>query len=155
MHAKELILLNFEEVRRRSIKVWSALPAESLHWRPDDNAFTCADLIRHVLEGEYLYHQILLNKGSIAKTNPFEARAFLSVEDELAFARPYREGFLHYITTLHPDDLHTVEIDRSNVGYIRTLGDMLLRVAYHESIHTGQLLGYMRTIGVERPNIWD
>lgn len=46
-------------------------------------------------------------------------------------------------------------IDRSDVGYRRLLGDMLLRVAYHEAVHAGQLLDYLRTACVERPNIWD
>ena len=32
---------------------------------------------------------------------------------------------------------------------------MLLRVAYHESVHTGQLLDYLRTAGVPRELIWD
>ncbi len=41
------------------------------------------------------------------------------------------------------------------MGYIRELGDMLLRVAYHESVHTGQLLDYLRTAKVKRPIIWD
>ncbi|KGX84977.1 hypothetical protein N784_11420 [Pontibacillus litoralis JSM 072002] len=40
-------------------------------------------------------------------------------------------------------------------SYIKKLGDMLLRVAYHESVHTGQLLDYMSTMRVARPNIWD
>lgn len=41
------------------------------------------------------------------------------------------------------------------MGYIRDLGDMLLRIAYHESVHTGQLLDYLRTAGVPRINVWD
>lgn len=30
-----------------------------------------------------------------------------------------------------------------------------MRIAYHEAVHTGQLLNYMRNMGVERPDIWD
>jgi uncharacterized damage-inducible protein DinB len=37
----------------------------------------------------------------------------------------------------------------------KILGDYLNRIAYHESVHTGQLLDYLRTIGIERPQIWD
>ncbi|MBJ8050318.1 DinB family protein, partial [Bacillus cereus group sp. N18] len=32
---------------------------------------------------------------------------------------------------------------------------MLMRIAYHEGVHTGQMLDYMRTMKIERPNIWD
>jgi hypothetical protein len=30
-----------------------------------------------------------------------------------------------------------------------------LRMAYHEAVHTGQLLAYLRAMGIPRPNIWD
>ena len=49
MNEVELILLNLEETRRRSIKVWKAIPEHMLNWKPDDEAFTCAEMIRHVL----------------------------------------------------------------------------------------------------------
>ncbi len=49
MNANDLIILNFEEVRRRSIKVWKAIPQQKLNWKPDENALSCAEMIRHVL----------------------------------------------------------------------------------------------------------
>ncbi|WP_274364563.1 DinB family protein [Paenibacillus thermotolerans] len=158
MNAIDMIVLNFEEVRRRSIKVWNGIPQQMLNWKPDENALTCSEMIRHVLEGEFLYHRILIGRGSKALSqisNPYEGRQFTSVEDELAFARPYREEFIRYIKSVNVTDLESVNIDRSDVGYVRTLGDMLLRIAYHESVHTGQLLDYMRTMKVDRPKIWD
>jgi uncharacterized damage-inducible protein DinB len=158
MTMNDLIVLNFEEVRRRSIKVWKAIPEQKLNWKPDREALTCADMIRHVLEGEYLYHQILIRKGSKGLSNlsnPFKEKNFTTVDNELAFAQPYCKNFLEYINSISVSDFETIRIDRSDVGYVRTLGDMLLRIAYHESVHTGQLLDYMRTMGIDRPNIWD
>ncbi|MBM7542797.1 putative damage-inducible protein DinB [Amphibacillus cookii] len=35
------------------------------------------------------------------------------------------------------------------------MGDMLLHVAYHEAVHTGQLLDYLRTADIPRGHIWD
>ncbi|MNW54697.1 DinB superfamily protein [compost metagenome] len=158
MNINDLIVLNFEEVRRRSVMVWKSIPQQLLNWKPDQDALTCAEMIRHVLEGEFLYHQILIRRSSKAISslaNPFETREFTTVEDELAFARTYREDFLNYVKLLSASDLEGVQIDRSDVGYVRMLGDMLMRIAYHESVHTGQLLDYMRTMGVDRPKIWD
>lgn len=158
MSNNDLLILNFEEVRWRSIKVWKAIPQQMLNWKPDADALTCAEMIRHWLEGEFLYHQVLIGRGSKAwsnLSNPFENRKFTAVDDELAFAKPFREDFLNYIKTLSVSDLENVQIDRSDVGYVRTLGDMLMRIAYHESVHTGQLLDYMRTMRIDRPNIWD
>lgn len=158
MNINDLIIFNFEEVRRRSIKVWKAIPEQMLNWKPDDGALTCAEMIRHLLEAEFLYHQILIGRGSetLSKlSNPFDNREFTTVDNELSFAQPYREDFLKYIKNINISDLENINIDRSDVGYVRTLGDMLLRIAYHESVHTGQLLDYMRTMGIDRPKIWD
>ena len=38
---------------------------------------------------------------------------------------------------------------------VRTIGDFVLRMAYHELVHTGQLLSYLRRMNVPRPEIWD
>ncbi|MEF2965820.1 DinB family protein [Paenibacillus sp. M1] len=158
MNANELIIMNFEEIRRRSIKVWKAIPQHLLNWKPDEEAMTCAEMIRHLLEAEYLYHQILLRRGSKGLSdvpNPFDAKEFTTVDEELKFAQPYRDEFLNYIKSININDFENIKIDRSDVGYVRTLGDMLMRIGYHESVHTGQLLDYMRTMGIDRPLIWD
>ncbi|WP_025716127.1 DinB family protein [Paenibacillus sp. 1-18] len=148
MNSVDLIILNFEEFRCRSVKVWRAIPEEMLNWKPDKDALTCAEMIRHLLQGEFLFHQVLLGRGSKALSNlfnPFEAKEFVSVDDELEFAQPYHEEFFKYVKTISIGDLENIEIDLSDTGgYVKTLGGMLLRIAYHESVHTGQLLDYMR-----------
>ncbi|KEK22934.1 DinB family protein [Bacillus gaemokensis] len=162
MNNIDFLLLNLAEVRRRSIKVWTAIPSNKLDWKPDAEALSCKEMIRHVLAAEYGYLQILKNRGSVQNpVYPFEARAFTSIQDELNFAEPYHEQFINFVKSLSNDDLEHIKIDRSDLtelgytGYIRSLGDMLLRIAYHEGVHTGQLLDYMRTMQIERPDIWD
>ncbi|MBM7587132.1 putative damage-inducible protein DinB [Bacillus pakistanensis] len=156
MNSIDLLILNFEEVRRRSIKVWDSIPEQYLEWKPDHEAMTCLEMVRHVLESEHYYHLALRNQGSLHHfESPFEKQPLVSVEKELEFAAPYREAFLEQVSQYKDEDLSTINIDRSDVGYIRRLGDMLLRIAYHESIHTGQILDYLRTAGVSRADIWD
>lgn len=162
MNNVDLLLLNLSEVRRRSIKVWTTIPEDTLDWRPDAEALSCKEMIRHVLEAEYIYLQILKNQGDAQNvTSPYETRAFTSVSDELHFAQPYHELFIDFIKSLSNEELENIKIDCSNLtelgytGYIRSLGDMLLRIAYHESVHTGQILDYMRTMQIDRPDIWD
>lgn len=156
MNSINLIILNFNEVRRRSIKVWTSIPQEKLKWKPDDNAMTCLEMIRHVLESEHYYHLAIKNRGSLSNfDSPYENRPFTSVNAELDVAEPYRKQFLDTIKSFSEEDLKNIKIDRSDSGYIRDLGDMLLRVAYHESVHTGQLLDYLRSAGIPRIRIWD
>lgn len=118
-----------------------------LNWKPVPDTLTCAEMIRHLLEGEFRYHQILIGGGSKALadlSNPFKNKD-----------KSYREDFLSYIKSLSASDLENVQIDRSDVGYVRYLGDKLLSIAYHESVHTVQLFDYMRTMGIDRLKIWD
>ena len=155
--AKEAIIWNLEETRRRSILLWRSLPDEWLGWRPDREAMSFGEMIRHVWGGSYSYHQVLLNGGSLAekKPSPFAGEAVQSVEAEIAMSQPYFQDLLTYVRSLSEEEIEHQVIDRSDVGYQRKLGDMLLRIAYHDSVHAGQFLQYMRMLGIPRPNIWD
>jgi uncharacterized damage-inducible protein DinB len=156
MNSIDLIILNLKEVRRRSIKVWTTIPDAKLFWKPDNEAMNCLEMIRHVLESEHYYHLAIRNRGSLTVYNsPYENRPFISVQNELDFAEAHRREFIDTIKSFSEEDLENIKIDRSESGYIRDLGDMLLRVAYHESVHTGQILDYLRTAGVPRTRIWD
>lgn len=156
MNAKELLILNFEEVRRRSIKVWKGISEEYLFWKPDGDAMNCIQMVRHVLEGENVYHHIILHRGELGDfESPLKSNPFSSVDDELKNAQPYREKFLKMVNGFTAKELEEVFITRKNLGKRRTLGDYLLRIAYHEAVHTGQLLDYLRTVKTVRPKIWD
>lgn len=156
MISGEVILLNFKEVRRRSVKLWEGIPAEFYFWQPDANAMHCLEMVRHVLEGEHLFHMIVNNRGNLGDyLSPWENRPYSNLHDELAFAEPYRNEFMESIRSFSSSDLTHVEIVRTEKGQKRRLGDYLLRIAYHESVHAGQMLSYLRTLGLERPLIWD
>ncbi len=156
MNAKELLILNFEEVRRRSIKVWKGIDEELLYWRPDADAISCIGMVRHVLEGENIYHHIILHRGELgAFESPLKSNPFSTIDDELKNAQPYREKFLQMVNALTVKELDEVYITRTTLKQHRKLGDYLLRIAYHEAVHAGQLLDYLRTAKVARPKIWD
>ena len=156
MNSTEIILLNFSEIRRRSIKLWSGIPNEYLNWKPDENAFTIIEMIRHVLEGEHLFHKIIENRGNLGNyKSPWKELKYSDLKNELDFSEKYRVEFFSMINGLKESDLENIKIERKEVGQSKKLGDYLNRIAYHESVHTGQILSYLRTIGIERPQIWD
>ncbi|NAS29348.1 DinB family protein [Flavobacteriaceae bacterium R38] len=156
MGSIEIILLNFSEIRRRSIKLWEGIPNEFLNWRPDKEAFSVIEMIRHTLETEHLFHVIVQNRGDLgAYKSPWDKLEYSDLKNELNFAEKYRTSFLDMIRTLKETDLEHVRIERKEVGQSKILGDYLNRIAYHESVHTGQMLDYLRTLGVKRPLIWD
>jgi uncharacterized damage-inducible protein DinB len=156
MNAIDTILLNFSEIRRRSINLWNGIPTEYLNWKPDKDAFTFIEMIRHVLEGEHLFHKIIENRGNLGNyQSPWNDLEYTDLKNELNIAAIYREKFLQMINTLNEADLESVRIERREVNQSKTLGDYLNRIAYHESVHTGQLLSYLRTLGIDRPQLWD
>jgi len=156
MNSIEIILLNFSEIRRRSIKLWSEIPNEYLNWKLDKNALTIIEMIRHVLEGEHLFHKIVENRGNLGSyKSPWDGLQYIDLKNELDFAQKYRSDFLRMIGELKESDLENVRIERKEVAQNKKLGDYLNRIAYHESVHTGQMLNYLRTIGIDRPQIWD
>jgi uncharacterized damage-inducible protein DinB len=156
MNAIDVVVLNFEEVRRRSLKVWRAIPESRIHYKTDPEAMSLIEQIRHVLEGEWLYMQMLQTGGELkSEETPWTNRLFTSIEDEIQFAEVYRKEFISLVKSFSADDLQNRSVDRSSKGYVRVFGDFLLRMAYHESIHAGVVQQYLRSINVPRALIWD
>lgn len=157
MNAIELCILNLKETRRRSIKLWRSLPDSLLSWKSDKEAMTFGEMIRHVWSASFHYHMLLRNNGSI-KTDihiPYDEEPITSVEKEIELSQSYFSDFIEYVESISTEELESRLINRSDVGYQRYLGDMLLRIAYHDAIHTGQFLQYLRMVELERPLIWD
>lgn len=156
MNSKKIILLNFEETRRRSINLWHGIPLEFINWKPDKKAFTFIEMIRHILEAEHLFHIIIKNRGNLGPyVSPWKNIEYINIAHELKFAENYRSDFLNMIKNLNEVDLENITINRTEVNQCKKLGDYLNRMLYHEAVHTGQILGYLRTLGVKRPEIWD
>ena len=156
MNAIETILLNFSETRRRSIKLWTEIPESYIHWKPDHKALSIIEMIRHVLEGEHLYHTIIERRGDLKNyISPWIDRPYTTIEAELNFAKKYNDEFKKMVKSCTEDDLKNIIIKRDEVGQKKLLGDYLNRMVYHESVHAGQLLSYLRILGVKRPLVWD
>ena len=87
MTLNELIILNFTEIRRKSIKLWNALPKSHYNWKPDEKAMTAIELFRHVLEADDGWN-IIINNGSMTNyESPQENRPFINVADKLKVAQ--------------------------------------------------------------------
>ncbi|WP_078380751.1 DinB family protein [Sutcliffiella halmapala] len=157
MNAIDLTILNLKETRRRSIKLWEALPDSWITWKPDKEALSFGEMIRHVWSASYHYHMVLRNNGSVQTETPipYDNEPITSIKKEIELSELYFSDFTDYVQSLSIEELESRLIDRSDVGYQRYLGDMLLRIAYHDSVHAGQFLQYLRMSGLERPMIWD
>jgi uncharacterized damage-inducible protein DinB len=157
MTATELLILNLQEVRRRSLILWSGIPEEIAKWRPDAEAMSILKMVRHVLQSPYIYNIIAKNHGWEGGEfiTPWDNRPFTTIADEIAFAAPCHESVLADFGKYTEQDLSDIVIIRKDKNQRRKLGDYLLRIAYHEGVHAGNILTYLRTLNIPRPNIWD
>ncbi|MEQ9092080.1 MAG: DinB family protein [Balneola sp.] len=155
MTQSELIILNFTEIRRRSLKLWNTLPKKSYNWKPDEKAMSASAMIRHVLEADYGWNMIISGKNMTNYQTPWENRPFISVSDEIEFAAPYRNTFLENVRQFSDAELSEIKIIHPGNGEKKILGKYLLRIGYHESVHAGQFLSYLRAMKISRPEIWD
>ena len=152
----DVLLLNLEEVRRRSLIVWRSIPPERTEWKPSAEARSCLETVRHILKAEWNYTRMLQTGRSLdSDDSPYNSRPLTDINSELEFAAPYRREFLNLIGSYTPAQLVENKIDRSDAGYLRALGDFILRIAYHEAVHAGQLLSYVRMMEAPVPKIWD
>lgn len=155
MTQSELIILNFTEIRRKSIKIWNRLPKSQYHWKPDENAMTAIEMVRHILEADYGWNRIIRNESMINYQTPWKNRPFNSLADELEFAEPYRNAFLKTVRQFSDTELTETKIVHPGNGEKKILGAYLLRIGYHESVHAGQFLSYLRSLKIRCPEIWD
>jgi len=156
MNVNELVVVNLSETRRRSLIVWRAVPNAQLRWKPDEEALSIGDMIRHIWTAQITYHQIVIAGHSVSDSHTaFDSIPVTDIDQEIAMSIPPFQEFIDHVRELPSAAFDDRKIDRSDVGYIRSTGDFLARIAYHEAVHTGQLLQYLRMAGIVRPQIWD
>jgi uncharacterized damage-inducible protein DinB len=156
MTQSELLVTNFEEVRRRSLILWSSLPEDKYFWKPDNGAIHALEMVRHVLECDEWFRHIIVNNGNVDTYDQgiWENRPYINLQDELEFSKPYRENLIKLVKSYSVDDLSNIKVTYGK-RQPRKLGDFLLRAAYHEAVHAGNFIAYLRAMGVDRPWIWD
>jgi hypothetical protein len=154
MTPNELLIRNLEEVRRRSLILWRGLPESHYFWKPDADAMHALEMIRHVLGAEFYMHYIIQHQGDTSQFPDLDVLPYSDLQAELDRAKPWRENFFADIRRYTVEELDTVDVVYGKRAP-RKLGDFILRTAYHEAVHAGNFVLYLRTMGVERPWIWD
>ena len=143
----EIFIKNFEDIRGRSVNLWNCIPEEYLKWQHNVESFSLIGLVRHVLEQEYLLFKAITNQGKLDRKNsPWNGKPYNSIADELEFAQPYREAFIAMISTLSNTELMEMKIDGVSP---KSLTAHLNLMAYHESIHTGEMIHNLTILGLK------
>lgn len=155
MEEAKLICLNLEEIRRRSIVLWRGLPEDFYNWKPDDDAMTALEMIRHVLAADYGWTKIIKGEDMSNFKSPWDGVPLKNVAQEIEMAVPYREEFINTVKSFSIEDLKSTNIIHPGNGKEKPLGQYILRIGYHEAVHAGQFISYLRSMKLPRPFIWD
>jgi uncharacterized damage-inducible protein DinB len=157
MKALDLFLLDYQESRRRFLMVAASFPNELLTWRPDIGALSVGETIRHVLLHDLSWLKILQEKRLPTDEEHLHLldRPYTDLQDEIDRSIQYQKEFIELIKTYNEEELLSIYISWPHKPIKRTLGDTLERKSYHDAVHTGQLLQYLRMLNIERPMIWD
>lgn len=157
MNSIKLLILDLKETRRRFLMVAKCFPNDLISWKPDLNALSVGEMIRHVLLHDYSW-MFILKENRIPTDEELadlENAPYITIEKEIENYGIYQKEFLEYISTLNTEELETRIISWPHRPIKRTLGDTLERKSYHDAVHTGQLLQYLRMLQIDRPDIWD
>jgi len=145
------LLRALDTARGRTVRVARLIPEGLLDWAPTRDAFTCADIVRHLAATErFLFVEVAMGRPS----------RYPGHDRSLAYGR---EGVLAYLDDLHEQSMRLLEtlsdaaLDRTvttlSGAQIPTWRWIQLAVE-HEAHHRGQLYLMLRLRGVATPPLF-
>jgi uncharacterized damage-inducible protein DinB len=156
MTLQEFFLRQKEAIRARSQEVFALIRPEHMPWKPEKDALTVGEILRHlwcaedairrlVLDGDFSYYETRVPKG---------LRAVLgtpgSLEEELKnIERAHRET-LSAVAAL-PAAAWDEERTHAGLGFRRKVAVILYGMNEHEVHHRAQLMTYLRMLGTPAP----
>jgi uncharacterized damage-inducible protein DinB len=152
----------------------AAVPEEYFGWRPAPTAFSCGELVRHLIQSEGFWVRLILEAAEGRSFDPFgftgtarERMEVLRPQNLDSAAKGERKGrsFAECLEIwgrfqerteadlgrITPEQLATVEVDHPLLAVRMPLWETLVTMVGHEVHHRGQLSAYLKTIGVEQP----
>ena len=158
MDIKELFLKQKEAQRAQTRQVLALVRPEMLPWRPEKDALSVGEMLRHLwvseegvrraaLEGNFAYYERRIPQG---------LRAVLGTPRELAdelvdIERVHNET-LTAVRAFPAEQLETERV-HEGLGFRRKASVILLGINEHEIHHRAQLMVYLRILGSPAPEM--
>lgn len=156
MDVKEVFLKQKDAVRQRTRQVTGRLRPEHLDWRPQQEALTVGEMLRHLwmseegvrrvaLEGDFAYYEARIPQGLRAVLGTVG-----TLEEELQnLERAHKET----LAAVADFPLARFEEERHHpgLGFRRKAYAILFGLTEHEIHHRAQLMTYLRMLGTPLP----
>lgn len=173
MKTIEDFLLQFRRQRRWTLAVVTAVPEEHFGWRPAEGAFSCGDLVHHMMQAEVFWTRLIVKASQGEHMDPFglegEAeerlstfrRRNLEASHDGRYGATFAEALERWaeiqerserdLAGIPAEALAGVEIDHPLTRMHGPLWQFLLTMLAHEIYHAGQLSAYLKMLRVPQP----
>ena len=156
MDFRELFVKQKEAVRRRTREVVGMVQPKDFAWRPEKDALTVGEMLRHLwvseegvrraaLEGDFSYYEKRIPEGLRAVLG-----APSTLHTELAQLESVHQETLRLVGGLPPARMEEERVQEA-LGFRRKVYAMLLGINEHEIHHRAQLMVYLRMLGTPVP----
>ncbi len=152
MEFRDLFLKQKEAIRKRTREALALIRPEHLDFRPEKDALTVHEMVRHLwkseegvrqvaLEGDFAYYQSRIPRGLRATLDRFQ-----SLDEELANLERVHQETLAAVAKA-PAEIFDLERVNAELNYRRKVWAILLAINEHEIHHRAQLMTYLRMLG--------
>jgi uncharacterized damage-inducible protein DinB len=162
----------WRRTREGTVALVQSIPLEHFDWRPHPDAFSCGDIVRHLMQAEQVFGLLLAAAGRGEAWDPWQMTG--SGEERLRSARraildgagtvelgTTPAACLEHWHTLRgeteaalatvPDAALTNAVEHPVTAIRSPLWEMFLLMIEHEIHHRGQLSAYLKVLGVDQP----
>lgn len=152
MEIRELICKQKEAIRRRTREVAGMVRAGDLAWRPEKDALSVGEMLRHLWVSEEGVRRAALdgNFSYYEKRIPQGLRAVLgtpgTLAEELSQLESVHQETLRLVAAF-PSERMEEERVHQELGFRRKIFALLLGINEHEIHHRAQLMVYLRLLG--------
>jgi len=156
MDIKSFFLKQKEAIRQRTLEVVARIKPEQMGWRPEKEALSAGEMLRHIrlseqglrraaLEGDFSYYEKRLPQGLRAVLG-----AAGTLEEELKTLDRVHQETLAQVKAF-PLDRWQEERAHPGLGIRRKVYAFLFGIIEHEIHHRAQLTTYLRLLGSPLP----
>jgi uncharacterized damage-inducible protein DinB len=166
----------FHRERDWTRRLVAAMPETAFGWRPAPDAFSCGELVIHLVQAERFWRQLFLEAAAGRDWDPFHLAGDGS--ERLVAFRPQnlrsagRAGVPtsfaaclvwwdevqaeteQALASFSAEQLANVVVDHPIGRLHLTLGEMMHYMVSHEAHHRGQLSAYAKMLGVPQPPLY-
>jgi uncharacterized damage-inducible protein DinB len=154
----------------------AAFPEEAFGWRPAADAFSCGELVVHLIQSERFWRRLLVEAAGGRRYDPFgltgevaaryaafrqpnfasasapgQPTTFAACLERWTAEQAKTEAALAVFTS---DQLAGVVVHHPVAGLVEPLFDMIWFMTSHEVHHRGQLSAYAKMLGLPQPPLY-